>query len=173
MWPPQQYILIQGLLNTQSPTGGNDTNGIPDFTMDAAAHSDYDWTQKLALNLTQTYMDHVYCTWRATGGVLEAMNQTKAVSDKDHDGVPNQDFDGKIYEKYSETSLEFFGGGGEYDIEKGFGWTNGVFIWAADEFKGLELGDHRCDLTSHHLDLMSARASVNEQKRGKLRSIQA
>lgn len=133
----------------------------------------YDWTQKLALNLTQTYVDHVYCSWRASGGVLKARNQRKVpFLDKNGDNVRDYDFDGILYEKYSEQSLEFFGGGGEYTIEQGFGWTNGVLIWAADLFKGLELGDHRCNLSREHLFSIAGNASVDARNRGALRSFQ-
>lgn len=33
---------------------------------------------------------------------------------------------GKMLEKYNVENLELFGGGGEYPLQDGFGWTNGV-----------------------------------------------
>ncbi|XP_014216724.1 trehalase-like [Copidosoma floridanum] len=34
----------------------------------------------------------------------------------------------KMYEKYDATSPGRYGGGGEYDVQNGFGWTNGVVL---------------------------------------------
>lgn len=39
-----------------------------------------------------------------------------------------------MFEKYSEASLNEAGGGGEYEVVVGFGWSNGVLIWVADTF---------------------------------------
>ncbi len=33
---------------------------------------------------------------------------------------------GKMFEKYDVENLELFAGGGEYDLQDGFGWTNGI-----------------------------------------------
>ena len=35
---------------------------------------------------------------------------------------------GHIYEKYSALSPDAAGGGGEYEVQLGFGWTNGVLL---------------------------------------------
>ena len=35
---------------------------------------------------------------------------------------------GKMMEKYNVVNLNAPGGGGEYDLQDGFGWTNGVFL---------------------------------------------
>merc|ERR1712013_243061 len=35
---------------------------------------------------------------------------------------------GNIYEKYNCTGAGRPGGGGEYDVQEGFGWTNGVAL---------------------------------------------
>jgi len=39
-----------------------------------------------------------------------------------------------MFEKYTDESTNAAGGGGEYTVVEGFGWTNGVLIWAADVF---------------------------------------
>lgn len=36
-----------------------------------------------------------------------------------------------MFEKYSDEAINARGGGGEYAVVEGFGWTNGVLIWAA------------------------------------------
>lgn len=35
---------------------------------------------------------------------------------------------GKMFEKYSVEDISLFAGGGEYDLQDGFGWTNGVAL---------------------------------------------
>ncbi|KAK8089081.1 Six-hairpin glycosidase-like protein [Apiospora hydei] len=41
---------------------------------------------------------------------------------------------GIMFEKYGDNSTNAVGGGGEYEVVEGFGWTNGVLIWAVDTF---------------------------------------
>lgn len=40
---------------------------------------------------------------------------------------------GKLVEKYNVINLDKEGGGGEYPLQDGFGWTNGVLAWLLDE----------------------------------------
>lgn len=49
-----------------------------------------------------------------------------------------KDSNGKIFEKYDCQTVGRPGGGGEYDVQEGFGWTNGVFLSLVDRFPGLE-----------------------------------
>ena len=35
---------------------------------------------------------------------------------------------GAMFEKYDATSVKRIGGGGEYEVQIGFGWTNGVVL---------------------------------------------
>lgn len=113
VWPPLMYILIAGLLNTPATFGETDPS--------------YQYTQDLALNLSQRYVDSTFCTWRSTGG--STTNFPKL------DGAP-EDAVGIMFEKYADSEINAVGGGGEYEVVEGFGWSNGVLIWAADVFGG-------------------------------------
>ncbi|MBN1128927.1 MAG: alpha,alpha-trehalase TreF [Chitinispirillaceae bacterium] len=42
---------------------------------------------------------------------------------------------GRMMEKYNVVNLDVPGGGGEYDLQDGFGWTNGVFLALWEELK--------------------------------------
>lgn len=42
--------------------------------------------------------------------------------------------DGAMYEKYDATYPGQYGGGGEYEIQLGFGWSNGVALTFIDQF---------------------------------------
>ncbi|KAF2707812.1 glycoside hydrolase family 37 protein [Pleomassaria siparia CBS 279.74] len=114
VWPPLQYIIMQGLLNAPLESSANN---------DGQTTEDYIWTQDLALRLAQRYVDSTFCTWRSTGGATpETPKLTGATGN------------GTMFEKYSDEAINAQGGGGEYTVVEGFGWTNGVLIWAADVF---------------------------------------
>ncbi|KAL2270867.1 hypothetical protein VTJ83DRAFT_238 [Remersonia thermophila] len=111
VWPPLQHILMKGLLNTPPTFGESDPAYLS--------------VQNLALQLAQRYLDSTFCTWYATGGSTSDMPQLEGVT-------PGAT--GTMFEKYSDNAINVAGGGGEYEVVEGFGWTNGVLIWAADTF---------------------------------------
>ena len=39
-----------------------------------------------------------------------------------------------MFEKYDGSRIGRPGGGGEYDVQQGFGWTNGITLWVLNEF---------------------------------------
>jgi alpha,alpha-trehalase len=123
VWPPLQYILMQGLLNTPLEVSASD---------DAQTTQDYIWTQDLALQLAQRYLDSLYCTWRVTGGSTSTVPKLQGAQGN-----------GTIFEKYADESTNAAGGGGEYEVVEGFGWSNGVLIWAVDTF-GEQLKTPEC-----------------------------
>ncbi|KAF2095433.1 trehalase [Rhizodiscina lignyota] len=118
VWPPLQYVLMNGLLNTPSTFGTSDPS--------------YTWTRKTALEIAQRYVDSAFCTWRATGG-----------STPDFPKLAGAQSDGIVFEKYNSSTINGVGGGGEYQVVEGFGWTNGVLLWAGDVF-GKELKTPDC-----------------------------
>lgn len=120
VWPPLMHILMKGLQNTP-PTFGEDDPS-------------YESVHKLALRLGQRYLDSTFCTWRATGG---STSETPQLDGFDEENV------GIMFEKYADNATNIAGGGGEYEVVEGFGWTNGVLIWTVDEF-GNELTRPDC-----------------------------
>ncbi|GAB7366783.1 hypothetical protein MBLNU230_g0734t1 [Neophaeotheca triangularis] len=137
VWPPLQYILISGLLNVPPTFGPSDPS--------------YQHTQSLALRLAQRYTDSLFCTWRVTGGSTPSLSQLPGSS---------PDNSGTIFEKYNSTTTNAAGGGGEYEVVEGFGWSNGVLIWVADVF-GRQLLQPECgDLTAADVDTGVARRSA-------------
>ena len=61
-----------------------------------------DAAQKLALQLAQTWLESNHIGYLQNGG--------------------------KMIEKYNGMAPGAMGGGGEYDVQVGFGWTNGVML---------------------------------------------
>lgn len=39
-----------------------------------------------------------------------------------------------MYEKFSNLNVDSSGSGGEYTVQTGFGWTNGVLLWATASY---------------------------------------
>ena len=113
VWPPLMHVLMKGLLNTPAILGEQD----PAYQ---ALHS-------LALKLGQRYLDSTFCAWYATGGSTSKTPKLRKLKEKDV---------GVMFEKYSDFSTRLAGGGGEYEVVEGFGWTNGVLLWVVDTFRG-------------------------------------
>ncbi|KAK7529448.1 trehalose [Phyllosticta citribraziliensis] len=109
VWAPLQYVAIKGLLAVPAALGTND---------DA-----YEWAQSYALEIGQRFVASTFCTWLATGGSTQSRAR-----------VANAKANGIIFEKYSDASINAVGGGGEYEVVEGFGWSNGLLIWLADLF---------------------------------------
>ncbi|CAM1503059.1 Fc.00g078350.m01.CDS01 [Cosmosporella sp. VM-42] len=112
VWPPLMHVLMQGLLNTPATFGEDDPS--------------YKDVHDLALKLGQRYLDSTFCTWYATGGSTSATPQLQGLTSDDV---------GIMFEKYADNATNVAGGGGEYEVVEGFGWTNGVLLWTADTFK--------------------------------------
>ncbi|KPM46064.1 Trehalase [Neonectria ditissima] len=120
VWPPLMHVLMAGLQNTPATFGKSDPS--------------YQSVHKLALRLGQRYLDSTFCTWYATGGSTSKTPQLKGLTADD---------EGIMFEKYADNATNVAGGGGEYEVVEGFGWTNGVLIWAVDTF-GDELKTPDC-----------------------------
>ena len=39
-----------------------------------------------------------------------------------------------MFEKFSLSDIDSSGGGGEYTVQAGFGWTNGVVLWVSSTY---------------------------------------
>jgi len=48
-----------------------------------------------------------------------------------------------MFEKFSNLEIDSAGRGGEYTVQAGFGWTNGVALWIAQTY-GHTLGTPQC-----------------------------
>ncbi|KAG6910655.1 hypothetical protein DXG01_008699 [Tephrocybe rancida] len=93
------------------------------------------WGKALERQLANRYMTSALCSWHATGGSLdgllprlpaEQLNVTKSVNNT-----------GNMFEKFSNTDTDSAGRGGEYTVQAGFGWTNGVVLWVASVYGGV------------------------------------
>ena len=111
VWPCLQHVLMEGLRRTPATFGEDDP--------------EYQAVQDLSLKLAQRYLDSTFCTWYATGGSTSLTPKLQGLGNEAR---------GIMFEKYNDNSTNVAGGGGEYEVVEGFGWTNGVLIWAVDTF---------------------------------------
>jgi hypothetical protein len=68
--------------------------------------------QNFGIELARRWIASNYCGWLATGGFAK------------HDGPT----EGIMFEKHDAHKLGAPGDGGEYDVQDGFGWSNGVLL---------------------------------------------
>ncbi|TPX57749.1 alpha,alpha-trehalase [Spizellomyces sp. 'palustris'] len=112
-WPPLAFMTMRALQRTITalPSQNCTTNSVDSLktTLQSAA---------------QQYITSAFCSWRETGGRLANLPPTNT-STKD---------DGNMFEKFDATKVGGAGSGGEYEVQDGFGWTNGVAIWTLREF---------------------------------------
>ena len=135
VWPCLQHVLMQGLLKTPATFGDDDPAYIA--------------VQDLSLRLAQRYLDSTFCTWYATGGSTSETPKLQGLG---------QEAAGIMFEKYSDNSTNVAGGGGEYEVVEGFGWTNGVLIWAVDTFSNKLKRPDCGNITAAHVDPASKRS---------------
>ncbi|KAF9167017.1 hypothetical protein DFQ26_006152 [Actinomortierella ambigua] len=94
--------------NIRSPKVSNDPYGLYTMTQDIASH----------------YMASAACGWYTTGGSVNGLLSR----------LPNVTDTGHMFEKFDATVLGAGGHGGEYEVQAGFGWTNGVAMWLLFQF---------------------------------------
>ena len=112
-WPPLQYIAMKAMLNVDS-------------------WIKHDKEQKdgfggLAYTLAQRFVASAFCSWYKTGGSVPGLLKQ----------LDNQTDTGHMFEKFNVADIGDAGAGGEYTVQAGFGWTNGISLWVFDTFSGL------------------------------------
>ncbi|SPO27343.1 related to trehalase precursor [Ustilago trichophora] len=90
------------------------------------------WRDELVRELANRYVASALCSWRATGGKLntsDAAFQPVADNILEANGLNASTAIGNMFEKFNASDINAAGSGGEYTVQTGFGWTNGVAIW--------------------------------------------
>ncbi|QRV98076.1 trehalase [Ceratobasidium sp. AG-Ba] len=166
-WAPLQYFAIQALQKidercvsetttdefkkTTTPHHHLGSGALPD-SRTIAPKINYEtspsWRDVLLKTVAMRYMNAAFCNWQVRPlwndqGKLpedrvEMLLHDDPVKDKNLYKHP-----GKMFEKLNATSPTTAGGGGEYGVQTGFGWTNGVAIWIAKQY-GAILDDPNC-----------------------------
>ncbi|KJA17435.1 glycoside hydrolase family 37 protein [Hypholoma sublateritium FD-334 SS-4] len=99
------------------------------------------WGAALQRMLANRYFSSALCSWQATGGSIP--NVLPRLSDAELNVTQSQTNDGNMFEKFSILDIDSAGSGGEYTVQAGFGWTNGVVLWVASHY-GMVLASPQC-----------------------------
>ncbi|CAA7261546.1 unnamed protein product [Cyclocybe aegerita] len=90
------------------------------------------WSKALQRELANRYFASALCSWHATGGSIEGI--LPRLPDDQLNVTQSVDNNGNMFEKFSNLDIDSAGRGGEYTVQAGFGWTNGVVLWVASNY---------------------------------------
>jgi len=90
------------------------------------------WARTLSRELANRYMSSMFCSWYATGGSIPGL--LARLSDQELNVTFSVNNTGKMFEKVSAFDIDVAGGGGEYTVQAGFGWSNGVVLYFAAKY---------------------------------------
>jgi len=144
--PPNQA----GVANTSSlplqgfQTGGNVTTNVNAGRgwLAAGLNGTAGWRDAMELEVAQRYVDAAFCSWYSTGGAIPGLLAQLSPQDLNVTGSTPAST-GVMFEKFNATDIDAAGGGGEYTVQAGFGWTNGALLWIASQF-GAHLNPPTC-----------------------------
>lgn len=110
-WAPYEQYVVTGLLDTldriAKMSSQNDTGDDDDDVGSSISSTEADQVRRLARKLSRNWLQSTYCSW----------HEKKS-----------------LYEKYDVRSAGRAGAGGEYIVQEGFGWTNGVTMRLAEMY---------------------------------------
>ncbi|PVU89002.1 hypothetical protein BB561_005608 [Smittium simulii] len=112
VWPPLQYVIVKGLISSAKTVKKTDPSKAQKY-------------RDIAFMISNSLVGTSFCAWHKTGGTIPGILKKHA----------NTNDTGHIFEKFNSTSYGNPANIGEYKIQSGFGWTNGVLLWMIDHFK--------------------------------------
>jgi len=131
---PEQIVLGSNASNITSVAAFNELGNVGNTT-------GLSWRDGLAEAIASRYMSAAFCSWYSTGGSVPGLVNQLPQSDLELTNSAGQS--GQMFEKFSTIDLDAAGSGGEYTVQAGFAWTNGVAIWIGRNF-GNRLQQPQC-----------------------------
>jgi len=127
-----QLPLQTNSRNNTVPVGTDISAGNGTVYNGGNATTNEGWAKALQREVANRYVTSVFCSWYATGGSIPGLlprlpNSTLEITH-------STDQDGYLFEKFSALDVDNSGQGGEYTVQAGFGWTNGVLLWVVSEY---------------------------------------
>ncbi|KIJ59066.1 glycoside hydrolase family 37 protein [Hydnomerulius pinastri MD-312] len=131
--PGQPFRGAQALQNATATGPGSDINMMDGTVVNGGnATSGEGWTAQLIREMNNRYFTSALCSWHATGGSIPGLLPQLPESQLNiTNSVGNT---GNMFEKFSNLNVDSSGYGGEYTVQAGFGWTNGVVLWVAANY---------------------------------------
>ncbi|KAG8696084.1 hypothetical protein FRC09_008739 [Ceratobasidium sp. 395] len=124
---PQQTLELGGYAAADVNAGNKTvTNG-------GTATKGEKWRDALVRQLANRYVSAAFCSWYSTGGSIPGLLQQLPPAELN---ATNSDpsSEGHMFEKFSALDVDQAGSGGEYTVQDGFGWTNGVVLWLGAKY---------------------------------------
>ncbi|EMD39599.1 glycoside hydrolase family 37 protein [Gelatoporia subvermispora B] len=134
------------MLNGTVVNGGNATSGES-------------WVFTLERELANRYIASALCSWHATGGSIPGV--LPRLSDQELNVTQSANNTGNMFEKFSISDIDSAGSGGEYTVQAGFGWTNGVALWAASQYGDVLVAPNCPDLLAQVAQTSTSSTSTN------------
>ncbi|KAL4066430.1 glycoside hydrolase family 37 protein [Scleroderma yunnanense] len=131
--PGQPLSLAQASQNATASGPGADINMLNGTVVNGGnATAGEGWTATLGRELANRYFTSVLCSWHATGGSIS--NLLPRLPNNELNLTDSVNNTGNMFEKFSNLNVDSSGYGGEYTVQAGFGWTNGVLLWVAANY---------------------------------------
>ncbi|KAG2222884.1 hypothetical protein INT45_013515 [Circinella minor] len=130
-WPPLQYITMRAIMNVDYWIR-HDFHNASQIKYDEEKGLDHDRTSEfiqLARIMGERYAASSFCSWYNTGGSLPGLLERLTSDTEDN---------GHMFEKFNVQNMGSAGSGGEYTVQVGFGWTNGVALWIFNTFSDIK-----------------------------------
>ncbi|KAF8895253.1 glycoside hydrolase family 37 protein, partial [Infundibulicybe gibba] len=159
---PGQTLFINGAQTNATTTGAAaDVNKVNGTVVNGGKPSTGGWANLLEIQLANRYMASAFCSWHATGGSIDGV--VPKLSPAELNVTLSVNNTGNMFEKFSNLDIDSAGRGGEYTVQAGFGWTNGVVLWVASNY-GQQLVLPQCP------DLLNLKANGTTQGNAASRS---
>ncbi|KAI0671160.1 glycoside hydrolase [Trametes maxima] len=129
---PGQFVISTGANATKTGPEA-DINKVNGTVFNGGNAKDGEgWAAALQRELANRYVASALCSWHATGGQIP--NLLPRLSDQELNVTQSVNNTGNMFEKFSVSDIDSAGRGGEYTVQAGFGWTNGVLLWVASTY---------------------------------------
>lgn len=131
--PGQPFRGAQANQNATATGPGADINKLDGTVINGGnATAGEGWKDTLLREMANRYFTSVFCSWHATGGSIPGLLPQLPASELNlTSSIGNT---GNMFEKFSNLNVDSSGSGGEYTVQAGFGWTNGVLLWVASTY---------------------------------------
>ncbi|TFK70552.1 glycoside hydrolase family 37 protein [Pluteus cervinus] len=141
---PGQAVSVKNrqVVNATLTGPGADINTLSGTVVNGGnATSGEGWGAALQRQMANRYITSAFCSWHATGGSIP--NVLPPLPNNQLNVTLSIGVGGNMFEKFSFADVDSAGSGGEYTVQAGFGWTNGVVLWVASNFGGV-LNEPQC-----------------------------
>jgi alpha,alpha-trehalase len=131
--PGQPFLVAQANPNATATGPAADINKLSGTVVNGGnATAGEGWRDTLQREIANRYYASVLCSWHSTGGSIPGLLPQLPTSELNlTNSVGNT---GNMFEKFNNLNVDSSGYGGEYTVQAGFGWTNGVLLWVASTY---------------------------------------